>query len=99
ASFAGGSPLPVARNELPGPPRPQIPGGPPLSGARTLPGLQKAQPLAKRTLHVEASDVLDEISAHPPKRMGAFAILILLVLTAAAAGAVVYFGLPYIYTP
>jgi eukaryotic-like serine/threonine-protein kinase len=74
---------------------PQL-GAPPLSGARTLPGL-------RRTLHVEAADVLAEVSlaqasrAVPVKRMGAFVIVMLLILTAGAAAAVVYFGLPYIY--
>jgi hypothetical protein len=71
---------------------------PPLSGARTLPGL-------RRTLHVEPEDVLAEVAlaqasmatAAAPKRMGGFVIAMLLLLAAAAAAAVVYFGLPYIY--
>src|SRR5262249_55977252 len=72
SSFAGGPPLRAAPNMPPGPnagaalsgpPRPQVPGGPPLSGARTLPGLQKSQSQAPmRTLHVEAVDVIDEVS-------------------------------------
>jgi serine/threonine protein kinase len=71
---------------------------PPLSGARTLPGL-------RQTLHVEPEDVLAEVAlakqsmglTAAPKRMGALAIALVLLVCAAAAGAVVYFGLPYVY--
>jgi serine/threonine protein kinase len=61
----------------------------PLSGSRTAPVMQ-----AQSTLSIEASDVLGEIAV--PRRTSNWLIALLLVLTAAAAGAVVYFGLPYI---
>jgi hypothetical protein len=93
----------IAQLPLPPPPvsneRPSLV---PLSGSRTSP-LMKAQ----HTLAVEAADVLHEASVAPsasmpapvmrvPTRTSNWVIALLLVVTAAAAGAVVYFGLPYI---
>jgi serine/threonine protein kinase len=93
----------IAQLPLPPPPasneRPSLV---PLSGSRTAP-LMKAQ----HTLAVEAADVLHEVSIRTSASMSApaararthtsnWVIALLLVLTAAAAGAVVYFGLPYI---
>jgi len=111
APHATGTQLPIAPQALvPAPERLRPPSSqpltppkssPPLSGARTRPNL-KQQP---RTLHVEAADVLDEVAvatAEAPrapevvKQMGNLTIFVLLLLTAAAAGAVVYFGLPYL---
>ncbi len=56
--------------------------------------------LADRTIAVDRADVLAEaaveIAARPRRRMGALAITLWLLVAAAAAGAVVYFGLPYL---
>jgi hypothetical protein len=94
----------IAQLPLPPPPasneRPSLV---PLSGSRTSP-LMKAQ----HTLAVESADVLHEANIAAPiaaapsyplaprTRTSNWIIALLLVLTAAAAGAVVYFGLPYI---
>jgi serine/threonine protein kinase len=61
----------------------------PLSGSRTAPVMQ-----AQTTLSIDADDVVAEVAI--PRRTSNWLIALLLVLTAAAAGAVVYFGLPYI---
>jgi hypothetical protein len=98
----------IAQLPLPPPPasneRPSLV---PLSGSRTAPTMK-----AHHTLTVDAADVLHEANVRvsasmsiapapaPPRpvvrRTSNWVIALLLVLTAAAAGAVVYFGLPYI---
>jgi hypothetical protein len=44
----------------------------------------------------EASAAMTVARVTAPKRMGPVAIFVLLLLAAAGAGAVVYFGLPYV---
>jgi serine/threonine protein kinase len=75
---------------------PQIP----LTGSRTLPKLE-----AQHTLSVSAEDVLSELNTTVPApripnapytQMSNWLIALLLLVAATAAGAVVYFGLPYI---
>ncbi len=94
----------IAQLPLPPPPasneRPSLV---PLSGSRTAPVMK-----AQHTLAVEAADVLHEANVRTSASMSApaaarartrtsnWVIALLLVLTAAATGAVVYFGLPYI---
>jgi serine/threonine protein kinase len=91
----------IAQLPLPPPPasneRPSLV---PLSGSRTSPTMK-----AQHTIAVDSADVLHEanvsaaLPASPPvprARTSNWVIALLLVLTAAAAGAVVYFGLPYI---
>ena len=78
--------------ELPLPPPPSSGDRPsllPLSGSRTAP-----LP-AQNTIAIDQADVVGEI-AIAGKRLSNWIIALLLLVTAAAAGAVVYFGLPYI---
>ena len=81
--------------QLPLPPPPSSGDRPsliPLSGSRTAPTMQ-----AQHTVMIEAGDVVGETAVAAPRRhLGNWLLAVLLLLTAAAAGAVVYFGLPYL---
>jgi len=80
--------------QLPLPPPPSSGDRPsliPLSGSRTAPTMQ-----AQHTLAIEASDVMAEVAIAAPRRLSNWLLAVLLLLTAAAAGAVVYFGLPFL---
>ncbi|HEY3806675.1 MAG TPA: serine/threonine-protein kinase [Kofleriaceae bacterium] len=84
----------VAQLPLPPPPssgdRPSLL---PLSGSRTAP--IAAQNPAQHTIAIDQADVVGEVAV-AGKRLSNWIIALLLLVTAAATGAVVYFGLPYL---